>query len=323
MFFVSETKSKKKAIINEHVEIWNRDIKPIDCKNESTLRSVEGTQKTNIFIMNRAGVTLKVYWLNYEGKRIFFNSLGTGQAYLQETQMNHYWILTDELGNCFGIFSSQTSEVSNVYVEKIPKIESDLPFLSGTITDRHNDKGLNSDIFIVSKNNKDTIKTTSNSYGEFSVPLAEGKYQFLIRKNGYLNYSEQIIITPESNEFTFSMIPKELSTSYILHNVTFFQSTSKLLPQSDTALNKLHQFLVANKNTHIRLEGHTDNQDANSLNKELSEDRALTIKRYLVERGIDEKRIATIGYGGTKPIASNLKEETRKLNRRVEFRVIK
>ena len=47
------------------------------------------------------------------------------------------------------------------------------------------------------------------------------------------------------------------------------------------------------------------------------------IKIYLTANGIEENRINTVGYGGSQPIASNSTEETRKLNRRVEVKILK
>jgi outer membrane protein OmpA-like peptidoglycan-associated protein len=47
------------------------------------------------------------------------------------------------------------------------------------------------------------------------------------------------------------------------------------------------------------------------------------VKAYLVSKGINAKRIDGKGYGGAKPLASNQSEETRRLNRRVEFTIVK
>ncbi len=55
----------------------------------------------------------------------------------------------------------------------------------------------------------------------------------------------------------------------------------------------------------------------------LSRERVEVVKQYLVDRGVEEKRIEGKGYGGSKPIASNKSEETRSLNRRVEFTILK
>ena len=71
------------------------------------------------------------------------------------------------------------------------------------------------------------------------------------------------------------------------------------------------------------LAGHTDNQGDQKLNLNLSEQRVMSVKQYLVTKGISEKRISGKGYGSSKPIADNSKEETRRLNRRVEFTITK
>lgn len=47
------------------------------------------------------------------------------------------------------------------------------------------------------------------------------------------------------------------------------------------------------------------------------------VRRYLVKRGVDENRISTIGYGGSRPRFANDREETRRLNRRVELVIVK
>jgi outer membrane protein OmpA-like peptidoglycan-associated protein len=74
--------------------------------------------------------------------------------------------------------------------------------------------------------------------------------------------------------------------------------------------------------TRIRLEGHTDNVGKPTLNQTLSEDRANSVKDYLVGRGIKDTRIQTKAYGGTYPVVYSSDEEARKLNRRVEIEVL-
>ena len=72
----------------------------------------------------------------------------------------------------------------------------------------------------------------------------------------------------------------------------------------------------------IELSGHTDNQGDPKLNVALSEARVVNVKKYLISKGIAADRIETVGYGGVFPIADNTREETRKLNRRVEMEII-
>jgi outer membrane protein OmpA-like peptidoglycan-associated protein len=79
----------------------------------------------------------------------------------------------------------------------------------------------------------------------------------------------------------------------------------------------------SNPSVHIRLEGHTDNSGVPKHNLRLSKARVESVKEYLVDKGISAKRITGKGYGGTQPIADNTNEETRRLNRRVEFTITK
>jgi len=72
----------------------------------------------------------------------------------------------------------------------------------------------------------------------------------------------------------------------------------------------------------ILLEGHTDNQGDEKSNMRLSLNRAKTVKRFLVENGIDETRIQVKAYAGRRPVAPNDTEENRRKNRRVEVRVV-
>jgi outer membrane protein OmpA-like peptidoglycan-associated protein len=69
----------------------------------------------------------------------------------------------------------------------------------------------------------------------------------------------------------------------------------------------------------VIIEGHTDNVGSAQKNKTLSEQRATAVLNYLVERGVDKKRLKSVGYGLTKPIADNSTEEGRAKNRRVEL----
>jgi len=71
--------------------------------------------------------------------------------------------------------------------------------------------------------------------------------------------------------------------------------------------------------SNIEVEGHTDNRGSGELNQKLSEQRALSVMNYLVERGVDKSKLKSVGYGFSKPIDSNDTDEGRAKNRRVEL----
>jgi outer membrane protein OmpA-like peptidoglycan-associated protein len=101
--------------------------------------------------------------------------------------------------------------------------------------------------------------------------------------------------------------------------INFERSDYNLLPESFETLDQLAKYLLDNPDKKLVLEGHTDNVGNPLLNIELSTKRVMEVKRYLVEKGVSENRIAGKGYGGERPVAGNEIEETRKLNRRVEM----
>lgn len=91
------------------------------------------------------------------------------------------------------------------------------------------------------------------------------------------------------------------------------------IPNSyDPLLNETADFMQANRVYRVELQGHTDSKGTVAYNQALSERRALAAKNALSALGVNEDRISTIGYGESKPVASNETEEGRAENRRVE-----
>ena len=69
----------------------------------------------------------------------------------------------------------------------------------------------------------------------------------------------------------------------------------------------------------IEIGGHTDSSGSAGSNKRLSENRARAVGEAMVKEGVDKARIEVVGYGETKPIASNRTAEGKAENRRIEF----
>ncbi|MDN5203775.1 OmpA family protein [Fulvivirgaceae bacterium BMA10] len=169
--------------------------------------------------------------------------------------------------------------------------------------------------------------TTVDSSGAYNASLKAGEtYLLTVSAKGYLSTEERIVISSVNSETLqkhYLLTPLDVGTTINLKNVLFKQGTSTLLEDSYFALDKVVEMLQENPALEIELAGHTDNRGSAKLNLELSNQRVEAVKKYLVDKGIETKRILGRGYGGTKPIASNSNEESRKLNRRVEFTIIK
>ncbi|MCB2408229.1 RICIN domain-containing protein [Hymenobacter lucidus] len=165
-----------------------------------------------------------------------------------------------------------------------------------------------------------TLRTDASGTYQFSLPV--GRYRLAAGSPGFLAGTDTVRITASLTR-EILLVPAAVGAKLELPTLIFAQGKFTLLPGSYAELNRLARTLTDNPTVAIRLEGHTDNQGNADLNQKLSEDRVREVRRYLVTRGIAEARITTIGFGGSKPRASNDKEETRKLNRRVEFTITK
>lgn len=107
-----------------------------------------------------------------------------------------------------------------------------------------------------------------------------------------------------------------------LNESVFFKTAkSDILPQSYPLLNEVAQILRDNASIQIRVEGHTDNRGRAAYNKKLSDDRAASVRNYLIQQGIDSARITSIGFGLERPIDDNTTEAGRAANRRVEIHI--
>jgi len=101
--------------------------------------------------------------------------------------------------------------------------------------------------------------------------------------------------------------------------VLFEVGKSALRTSAKRKLDEVAQVLLAKRDANIDVLGHTDSQGKAEMNQELSRDRALSVKNYLVTQGIADDRIDAIGKGETQPVATNDTPEGRANNRRVEI----
>lgn len=107
-----------------------------------------------------------------------------------------------------------------------------------------------------------------------------------------------------------------------LNQQVFFEtSEATILPQSYPLLNQVAEILEDNPAIRIRIEGHTDSRGSWDYNKRLSDNRAASVRQFLVDRGIDARRMESQGYSFDRPIDDNATEEGRANNRRVEIHI--
>ena len=171
----------------------------------------------------------------------------------------------------------------------------------------------------------DSVQSFSNT-GIYKMNLQKGQvYTYTASARGYLASNDIVDLSKASGRVTkdIYLTPLAVGDKITLKNIYFEVSKSDLLNASFAELNKLVTMMEDNPLMEIRLEGHTDVVGDPEANLELSQERVDACQTYLVKQGIASRRIQHIGYGDTRPIVRKGTDEERKVNRRVEFVILK
>ena len=161
-----------------------------------------------------------------------------------------------------------------------------------------------------------------DTLGNFAYATTPGRtYEYHAQRPGYFATDSTWLVAPGPRVRDILLRPLNVGTTLQLANVQFEQSQAILLPSSFAALDKLATLLIDNPSLTIELRGHTDNVGPPEKNVLLSQQRVAAVQAYLADHGVAPARITGRGLGGAEPIASNAREATRQLNRRVEFRI--
>jgi outer membrane protein OmpA-like peptidoglycan-associated protein len=131
------------------------------------------------------------------------------------------------------------------------------------------------------------------------------------------------ILDRERRQLVRQVIPiVAIGRKFILEHL-LFETNSTALPDTVPELEVIARFLKRRPEVVIRIEGHTDNRGTPAYNRRLSIQRAESVRRYLLQRGVPERQMLITGFGASRPIADNETEFGRSLNRRVEIVIVR
>ncbi len=131
--------------------------------------------------------------------------------------------------------------------------------------------------------------------------------------DGVLNNMDECPNTPAGVPVDAKGCPQTIS----LH-VNFNFDKANILPKYDAQINQVADFMVKYPVYSVMLEGYTDSTGSEAYNLKLSDRRAAAVAKSLINKGVDGKKVSTVGYGESNPVASNKTKEGRALNRRVD-----
>jgi flagellar motor protein MotB len=142
------------------------------------------------------------------------------------------------------------------------------------------------------------------------------------------NLEEEMRNSLESKDVTISQLQGKLTVN-ILDRILFDSGEATLKPEGAEVLRKVAVILVEHTNLTVHVIGHTDNvpirpsaRDRFPSNWELSTARATAAVRYLVQMGVDPRRLGAVGYGEFRPVADNSTPEGRARNRRIAITIM-
>ncbi|WP_316766355.1 OmpA family protein [Pedobacter frigiditerrae] len=282
-------------------------------------------------------------WPGFGDKDIFYSRIGDDGQFSTPVNLG-YPINTfnEEIGlivtadGTEGLFSSNIKDGGfgdlDIYHFLLPEKVKPLPitYVKGIVRDKETKALLEANVLVIDlkTNNPVFNDYTSKETGDFLAVMPIGsEYSFNVEAEGYLFNSQNFQLTkvnankPYLLEILLDKI--KVGNTVTLYNIFFDTNKYDLLPTSKVELSILIDLLTGNPTMSIEIQGHTDDVGDLKLNDVLSENRAKAVYDFLVNNGIDKKRLSYKGYGETKPRSNNTTEEGRKQNRRTEFVITK
>lgn len=203
--------------------------------------------------------------------------------------------------------------------------------LSGNVTDMLTAKPISATVrvFDIASNSEVLVgAVNTNNVGKYQVRMSmDRKFRVEASSSGYSTLDTMIDLTVFTSiaEMTknFQLEPDFSQIDAVVMNLLFDTDKYSLVNSEKQKMNGLIAFLKKSTDLKIEILGHTDNEGDDDHNMQLSQNRANSVKNYMISMGISSSRISTIGFGATKPVSENDTEEGRQDNRRVEIKFTK
>lgn len=250
---------------------------------------------------------------------------------INTTDWDAYYKIAAKGDYAYFVSTSNSYGESDIFKVKLPEKAKPNPvvLISGIVYDKETNKPMSAEIiYELSDNSKKAGSAISNpNTGEYKIVLPAGKsYGVRATAPKYLSFNDIIDVSSVTDykemNYDLFLTPVKEKQSFVLNNIFFDTGKYELRPESYNELNKLFNFLTEN-NVSIEIGGHTDDVGNDNDNLVLSENRANSVRQYLIDKGIESSRISHRGYGETMPVTQNTTPEGRQKNRRVEFTIIK
>jgi flagellar motor protein MotB len=224
---------------------------------------------------------------------------------------------------------SEEKELQNLDVYSFPLPMEAHPLavthVEGQLLDSVTNKPLNGIISIIDLDNGIEVASKYlRDDGSFDFDLIDqNRYMMIIQSPDYFSIEKEFNLQQDTI-FKIMTTVIDYSLPLIFRNIEFDEKMATIKPSMEGILNRIVVFMADHPTFKLKISGHTDNSGEPEYNMSLSQKRADAIKKYITTKGkIPENRIEAWGYGDTEPLKEEITEEDKRINRRVEFKIIK
>ncbi|MBR4214980.1 MAG: OmpA family protein, partial [Bacteroidales bacterium] len=209
-----------------------------------------------------------------------------------------------------------------------PAIVTQMTLVTGSVTDsKGNAIAAEVEIYDNDKNELVYSTSTNSATSRYVVSLPAGpNYGMSIKADGFLFHSENFNLKNDSTfskkEINVNLQKIEEGSKTVLNNLFFDTDKWDIKPESESELTQIVALLNQNASIKLEISGHTDSSGSKDHNKTLSQKRANSVIEWLSAHGIDKSRLTARGAGDSEPAADNATEEGKKINRRVEMKIL-
>lgn len=203
-----------------------------------------------------------------------------------------------------------------------------VPQLNITVVDDETNETIKSAIDLFTMDESTVVFSDDVETAPYTIDLEYNEVHVLqVRRPGYFSFKDTInylgVFDGRSRARKINLVPLKEGNKISLHNIYFNANESDLTDFGKLMLVELSHVLALEKKMVVEIGAHTDDVGAPEYNQGLSEKRALSVKKHLMEKGASDSQLLTKGYGESAPLKPNDSEENKMLNRRVEFKIIK
>lgn len=238
----------------------------------------------------------------------------------------------------YAYYSRGVTETNlDIFRVKLPIYKSPEPWVTvkGKLVDAETGKPIGAKIIYerLPDGTEMGITQSDPNTGEYEIKLPAGHlYGIRAEASGHISENQnldlrnittdQVIDNKNFNLEPIRVARIDQNATITLNNIFFDFDKAVLKPESFPELNRLVKLMKEQPTMKVEVDGHTCDIGEEQYNLGLSERRARAVQKYMVEKGIEAARIEVKFFGESRPAVPNTNRETRRQNRRVEFKIL-